>query len=50
MDNGKQLLMTMTGEMHQPVRLYYEVYDHAAVLKASLNFSQFVEDQNDPNI
>ena len=25
MPGEKPLLMTMTGEMHQPVRLYYEV-------------------------
>jgi hypothetical protein len=34
MTGEKQLLMTMTGEMHQPVRLYYEVMDQAAVVKA----------------
>jgi hypothetical protein len=34
MPSAKQLLMTMTGEMHQPVRLYYEVMDQTAVLKA----------------
>ena len=34
MDSEKQLLMTMTGEMHQPVRLYYQVVDQAAVLHA----------------
>jgi hypothetical protein len=34
MDSGKKLLMTMTGEMHQPVRLYYQVFDQAAVLQA----------------
>src|SRR2546425_12212672 len=34
MDSEKKLLMTMTGEMHQPVRLYYEVYDQAAVVHA----------------
>ena len=34
MDGEKKLLMTMTGEMHQPVRLYYEVSDQAAVLQA----------------
>ncbi len=34
MAGEKQLLMTMTGEMHQPVRLYYEVMDQAAVVKA----------------
>ena len=33
MDSGKPLLMTMTGEIHQPVRLYYEVSDQADVLK-----------------
>jgi hypothetical protein len=32
MDSEKPLLMTMTGEIHQPVRLYYQVLDHAAVL------------------
>jgi len=25
MESGKQLLMTMTGEMHQPVSLSYEL-------------------------
>jgi hypothetical protein len=34
MNHGKQLLMTMTGEIHQPVRLYYELYDKAKVLQA----------------
>ena len=33
MDSPKQLLMTMTGEMHQPVRLYYEVYDKTKLLQ-----------------
>jgi len=33
MDSGKKLLMTMTGEIHQPVRLYYEVSDKAKVLQ-----------------
>ncbi len=33
MDSGKKLLMTMTGEIHQPVRLYYEVYDKAKILQ-----------------
>lgn len=32
MASEKKLLMTMTGEIHQPVRLYYEVYDKANVL------------------
>ena len=34
MPDGKKLLMTMTGEIHQPVRLYYEVYDKAKVVQA----------------
>ena len=34
MSSAKQLLMTMTGEIHQPVRLYYQVFDQAAVLHA----------------
>ena len=34
MPNAKQLLMTMTGEIHQPVRLYYTVFNQEAVLKA----------------
>ena len=34
MVDGKKLLMTMTGEIHQPVRLYYEVYDKAKVVQA----------------
>ena len=33
MENGKKLLMTMTGEIHQPVRLYYDLYDKAKVLQ-----------------
>ena len=33
MPSAKQLLMTMTGEIHQPVRLYYQVFDQAAVVK-----------------
>ncbi|ETX08835.1 MAG: hypothetical protein ETSY2_03130 [Candidatus Entotheonella gemina] len=33
MNSGQKLLMTMTGEIHQPVRLYYEVYDKAKVLQ-----------------
>jgi len=47
MDSGKQLLMTMTGEMHQPVRLYYEVYDQAEVLKvfAKLRCVEFDREQ-----
>jgi hypothetical protein len=42
----KQLLMTMTGEIHQPVRLYYEVYDRAAVLKALTKLRCLDEDQD----
>ena len=34
MPNAKQLLMTMTGEIHQLVRLYYTVFNQEAVLKA----------------
>ena len=34
MDSEKKLLMTMTGEIHQPVRLYYQVFDQVAVLHA----------------
>lgn len=34
MDSGKKLLMTMTGEIHQPIRLYYELSDKAKVLQA----------------
>ena len=37
MPSAKQLLMTMTGEIHQPVRLYYQVFDQAAVVKAFSN-------------
>jgi len=32
MSGEKQLLMTMTGEIHQPVRLYYQVVDQAAAI------------------
>ena len=46
MDNGKQLLMTMTGEMHQPVRLYYEVYDQAEVLKVFAKLHCMDDDQD----
>ena len=42
----KQLLMTMTGEMHQPVRLYYEVYDQAAVLKTFTKLRCLDDDQD----
>lgn len=28
MAGEKQLLMTMTGEIHQPVRLYYQAFEH----------------------
>ena len=34
MPSEKKLLMTMTGEIHQPIRLYYQVFDQAAVLQA----------------
>ena len=46
MDSGKQLLMTMTGEIHQPVRLYYQVFDHAAVLKAFTKLRCLDDDQD----
>ena len=46
MDSGKQLLMTMTGEMHQPVRLYYEVSDQAAVLKTFTKLRCLDDDQD----
>lgn len=46
MDSGKQLLMTMTGEMHQPVRLYYQIFDHAAVLKAFTKLRCLDDDQD----
>jgi hypothetical protein len=46
MDSGKQLLMTMTGEIHQPVRLYYQVFDHAAVLKAFTKLRCMDDDQD----
>jgi hypothetical protein len=46
MDSGKQLLMTMTGEIHQPVRLYYQVFDQAAVLKAFTKLRCLDEDQD----
>jgi hypothetical protein len=46
MDSGKQLLMTMTGEIHQPVRLYYEVFDQAAVLKTFMKLRCLDEDQD----
>src|SRR6266851_468198 len=46
MDSGKQLLMTMTGEIHQPVRLYYEVYDQAEVLKVFAKLRCMDDDQD----
>jgi hypothetical protein len=46
MDSGKQLLMTMTGEIHQPVRLYYQVFNHAAVLKAFTKLRCLDNDQD----
>jgi hypothetical protein len=46
MDSGKKLLMTMTGEMHQPVRLYYEVSDQAAVLKTFTKLRCLDDDQD----
>jgi hypothetical protein len=46
MDSGKKLLMTMTGEMHQPVRLYYQVFDQAAVLHAFAKLRCMDDDQD----
>src|SRR5947207_8604689 len=46
MDNEKKLLMTMTGEIHQPVRLYYQVFDQAAVLHAFAKLRCLDEDQD----
>ena len=46
MDGEKKLLMTMTGEMHQPVRLYYQVFNQAAVLKAFAKLRCLDEDQD----
>ena len=48
MAHGKKLLMTMTGEIHQPVRLYYEVYDKAKVLQAfkTLRCVQFAREED----
>src|SRR5256712_11649723 len=46
MDSEKQLLMTMTGEIHQPVRLYYQVVDQAAVLKVFAKLRCLDEDQH----
>ena len=42
----KQLLMTMTGEIHQPVRLYYTVFEQAAVLKAFAKLRCMDDDQD----
>jgi hypothetical protein len=38
--------MTMTGEIHQPVRLYYQVFDQAAVLKAFTRLRCMDDDQD----
>ena len=46
MDSRKQLLMTMTGEIHQPVRLYYQVFAQAAVLKAFTKLRCLDDDQD----
>jgi hypothetical protein len=46
MESGKPLLMTMTGEMHQPVRLYYEVSDQAAVRQAFTKLRCMDSDQD----
>jgi hypothetical protein len=42
----EQLLMTMTGEIHQPVRLYYQVFDQAAVLKTFAKLRCLDDDQD----
>src|SRR6266571_7742306 len=46
MDSEKQLLMTMTGEIHQPIRLYYQVVDQAAVLNVFAKLRCLDEDQD----
>ena len=46
MSSAKQLLMTMTGEIHQPVRLYYQVVAQAAVLHAFAKLRCMDEDQD----
>src|SRR5216684_6427686 len=46
MDSEKKLLMTMTGEIHQPVRLYYQVVDQAAVCKVFAKLRCLDEDQD----
>jgi len=46
MAGEKQLLMTMTGEIHQPVRLYYQVFDQAAVLKVLAKLRCLDEDRD----
>jgi hypothetical protein len=46
MAGEKQLLMTMTGEIHQPVRLYYQVFDQAAVLKVFAKLRCLDEDRD----
>jgi hypothetical protein len=46
MDSEKKLLMTMTGEIHQPVRLYYQVVDQAAVLNVFAKLRCLDEDQD----
>ena len=38
--------MTMTGEIHQPVRLYYTVYDQEAVLKIFAKLRCMDDDQD----
>ena len=46
MSSAKQLLMTMTGEIHQPIRLYYTVYDQKAVLHAFAKLRCMDDDQD----
>src|SRR5437870_12920447 len=46
MDGEKKLLMTMTGEIHQPVGLYYQVFDQAAVLQAFAKLRCMDDDQD----
>src|SRR5713226_8059081 len=46
MASEKQLLMTMTGEIQQPIRLYYQVFDQAAVLQAFAKLRCMDDDQD----
>jgi len=46
MASAEQLLMTMTGEIHQPVRLYYQVFDQATVLQTFAKLRCMDNDQD----